>query len=648
MKSKCWFYLMLFLVLVAQPIGAADGKMLTIVHSNDLHSHLLGFSPNIDYTPAETGDDKTVGGWARLATVIRDVKQNRTNPVLVVDSGDFLMGSLFHMLSREEAFELRLMKVMGYDVITLGNHEFDLKPAGLARILTANQQNQIPSIVFSNAIFSSESKADDELEKIFAEGLVAPYLVLKKDGVRIGFFGLMGKDAAEVSPFAAPVKFEDPVAVAKRMVKKLREEERADIVICLSHSGLSDNPEKSEDEVLAREAPGIDIIFSGHTHTKTDVRKVNDTVIVQAWCYGRQLGVMDISWDGEKVSLKDYRLIDINDSIKGDARITAMIDGFEDRISEEVLAGEGLEFREIIANTPFRLEIVEDECNLGNLISDSIRWYINKHDSDPDDPASRVDVGVISNGVIRDDIEIGRTGDVAVSDVFRAIPLGIGFDDQASMGYPLITFYIYPSELKKALEILTSVYPLKGGDYYLQASGVKVSYNPNRMIFDRVTEIWLGDEENGYSLLDYSTSNTRLIRVAADIYNATFLKVVGNFTWHVLDIVPKDRDGNPVDDLRSVRVDADKKTPGIQELKEYAGVLEYIKSFPDTTGDGVPDIPEKYRGKLGRQLVEASWNPFKLLKRGTHVTWIACGAFLIALFIVVLIVGFVWRRFRRR
>jgi len=153
MKSKCWFCLMLFLVLVAQPIGAADGKMLTIVHSNDLHSHLLGFSPNIDYTPAETGDDKTVGGWARLATVIRDVKQNRTNPVLVVDSGDFLMGSLFHMLSREEAFELRLMKVMGYDVITLGNHEFDLKPAGLARILTANQQNQIPSIVFSNAIF---------------------------------------------------------------------------------------------------------------------------------------------------------------------------------------------------------------------------------------------------------------------------------------------------------------------------------------------------------------------------------------------------------------------------------------------------------------------------------------------------------------
>ena len=646
MKSTSLFCLILLVLSIAQPLDAAV-KTITIVHSNDLHSHLLGFSPNIDYTPSKTGDDTTIGGWARIATVIKDVKQDRNNPVLVVDAGDFLMGSLFHMLSRQEAFELRLMKAMGYDVITLGNHEFDLKPAGLARILTAHQPDQMPSVVFSNAIFSSESEADDELEKVFAEGLVNPYLVLEKGDIRIGFFGVMGKVAAEVAPFASPVKFEDPIAAAHRMVKKLREEEKADIVICLSHSGLSDNPEKSEDEVLAREVPGIDIIISGHTHTKTDVRKVNDTIIVQAWYYGRQLGVMDIGWADGKVSLKGYRLIDIDDSIRGDARITAMISGFEDQINKEVLTVGGLEFREIIAHTPFRLEIVEDECNLGNLISDSIRWYINTHDSDPDDPSSRVEVGVISNGVIRDDIEIGRTGDVAVCDVFRAIPLGIGFDDRASMGYPLITFYIYPSEIKKALEILTSVYPLKGGDYYLHASGLRFSYNPNRMIFDRVTEIWMGDEEKGYNLLDYSTSNTRLIRVAADIYNATFLKIVGNFTWHVLDIVPKDRDGNPVDDLRSVRVDADKQIPGIQELKEYMGVLEYIRSFPDTTGDGVPDIPEKYRDRLGRQLVEASWNPYKLLKRGTLVTWIACGAIFTVLLIVILIIGLVRRVIRR-
>ncbi|MBA7559479.1 hypothetical protein ES708_01094 [subsurface metagenome] len=647
MRSQRFFCLVVLIVFLAQPLDAA-GKTITIIHSNDLHSHLLGFSPNIDYTPLETGDDTTVGGWARIAGVIKEVKRSRTNPVLVLDAGDFLMGSLFHMLSREEAFELRLMGAMGYDVVTLGNHEFDLKPAGLARILvTADRLGRIPSIVLSNAIFSAESAADDDLEGIFARGIVRPYRIVEKDGIRIGLFGLMGRDAAEVAPFASPVTFEDPAIAARRMVERLRGEERADIVICLSHSGLADDPERSEDEVLAKEVPGIDIIISGHTHTKTDVRTVNDTIIVQAWSYGRQVGVMDITWDGGRVLLEKYRLVDIDDSIEGDPRITGMIDAFESRIDEEFLAAKGLRFRQIIAHTPFTLEIREDECSLGNLIADSIPWYINRHDSDPDDPATRVEVGVVSNGVIRDAIEPGRTGDVAVCDAFRAIPLGIGFDDRSSMGYPLVSFYIYPAEVKKALEILTSIYPLKGPDYYLQISGVKFSYNPHRMIFDRVTEIWLGDEQRGYARLDYSASNTRLIRVAADIYNATFLKIVGNFTWHVLDIVPKDRGGNPIDDLRSARVDADKQTPGIQELKEYMGVLEYIRSFPDTTGDGVSDIPERYRGRLGRQLVEASWNPFKLLKGGTYVTWIAFGSLLIALLIVILIAGLVRRIIRR-
>ncbi|MDI6615705.1 MAG: hypothetical protein QME27_03240, partial [Syntrophaceae bacterium] len=194
---------------------------------------------------------------------------------------------------------------------------------------------------------------------------------------------------------------------------------------------------------------------------------------------------------------------------------------------------------------------------------------------------------------------------------------------------------------------LTSIHPLKGPDYYLQTSGIKFSYNPHRMIFDRVTEIWLGDEDKGYARLDYSPSNRRLIRVAADIYNATFLKIVGNFTWHILDIVPKDRKGNPVADLKALRVDGDGQTPGIQELKEYRGFLEYIRSFPDTTGDGVPDIPERYRGKLGRQLVEPSWNPLKLLKRGTPVTWAAFGILLGIILIVILIAFFARRMLKR-
>ncbi len=640
--------LVFLLLLIPQRLIAAE-KTLTIIHSNDMHSHFLGGSPNIDYSPLTEGDDKTVGGWARIATVIKEVKKERSNPVLVVDAGDFLMGSLFHMLSREQAFELRLLSMMGYDAVTLGNHEFDLKPGGLARILTrARASGQIPPVVFSNAVFSQESSKDDSLEKLFQQGIVKPYLVLEKDGLRIGLFGLLGKDAAEVAPFASPVSFGDPIATAQKMVEILRGSENVDIVICLSHSGLSENKKRSEDEILAREVKGIDVIISGHTHTKMDgALKINGTLIVQAWEYGKQLGVADVAVNDGQISLKNYRLVDIDDTIHGDAGISDQIKDFEAEINRQVLAEEDLTFREIIGETEFDLYLTTEESNLGNLIADSMRWYADQNEADPADSTVQNRVAVISNGVIRDPFVRGETGQIAVCDAFRAIPLGIGFDDAETMGYPLITLYIYPAELKKTFEILTSIYPMKGSDYFLQVSGARFTYNPNRMLFDRITEIWLGDEETGYRLLDYSESNRTLVRITADIYNATFLKVIGDFTWHVLDIVPKDRHGNPIDDLKTVRLDADKHKPGIQELKEWKAVLEYIKSFADTDGDGRPNVPEKYRGKLGRNVIDASWNPYKLIKRGTYVTWLAVSALLLGVLLVLGIGWFVVRKIKR-
>jgi 5'-nucleotidase len=175
---------------------------------------------------------------------------------------------------------------------------------------------------------------------------------------------------------------------------------------------------------------------------------------------------------------------------------------------------------------------------------------------------------------------------------------------------------------------------------------MRFKYNPNRVIFDRVTDIWIGSEEEGYKPLDYAESNKNLYRIATNIYNATFLGYVGRFTYGILDIVPKDRNGNPIvaktttgnpfDVLLSLRVDVDKNKPGIQELKEWIVLMDYMKEFPDKDGDGIPDIPEKYRGKLGRIVKEISWNPVSLLSRGTYVTWIAF-AVIIGL---ILILGF--------
>ena len=623
-KRFPWLFILISLAALSfsTSLFAAE-KTLTIIHTNDLHSHFLGFSPQLDYTPLETGNDETVGGFARVATVIQQEKMKRKNPVLVLDAGDFLMGSLFHMLSREESFELRLMGEMGYDVTTLGNHEFDLRPAGLARIITsAMSRGKTPQIVFSSAVFSRESKEDDFLEKIFAQGWVKPYTVLEKEGLRIGLFGIMGRHAAEVSPFAAPVSFKDPMEAAKDMVRVLREDEKVDVVICLSHSGLGDGKQASEDEELVKAVEGIDMVISGHTHTTVETPIVSHgAIIVQAGCYGKYVGVLDVGYENKAVKIKNYALLKIDDRVKGDPEIQHKIDAFIARIDQQILKEHGLTFWQVAAKTDFDLTIGEEETNLGNLIADAIRWAVNRYDSDEQDPATKVAFAVESLGLIRDPILKGRTGDLAVCDIFNAIPLGIGMDD--TMGYPLISFYLYGSEIKKTLEILTSIYPIKGSDYFLQVSGLRFKYNPHRLIFDRVTDIQVGSEEEGYKPLDYSGANKHLYRCAANIYNATFLKIVGRFTWHILDIIPKDRRGSPISDLKAVRVDRDKEAPGIQEVKEWVGVIDYIRSFSGEGGHAIAPVPEKYRGKLGRIVVEASWNPVDLLKRGNYLTWIA-------------------------
>ncbi len=629
--------------IYASPLFA-QGKVITILHTNDLHSNALGLSPNLDYNPRIIGGDVTQGGYARLAAVLNRERAKRTGPTLTLDGGDFLMGTLFHMLAREESIELKLMKAMGYDAIVLGNHEFDFKPRGLARIIAAAATTgALPNLLLANAVFSAVSDKDDTLEAEFKNGMVKPYIVIERGGVRVGIFGIMGKDAAEKAPFASPVKFSDPVETAGRMVKELRE--KVDLVICLSHSGA--RQKVAGDEFLAEKVPGIDVIVGGHSHTKLDQPLVvNSTLIVQAGSYGRYLGALDLVFDQGRVTLKEYKLHPVDAATAGDAAIQSLVERFIPAIDRRVLKHHGLSFYKTIAETPFDLAIKEEESPLGNLIADATRWYANRYDYDPKDPPTKVVVAIESNGVIRENLLAGKTGKLAVTDVFRALPLGIGMDD--SMGYPLVSCYLYAAEIKKALEILTSVYPLKGSSYFLQVSGLKLTYNPKRMLFDRVTGIWLGSEEEGWQPLDYSEKNRQLYRVAANIYNTTFLKIIGGFTYNILTIVPKDRQGQPIDDLAQYRIDADKTTPGIQEVKQWLALVEYLAAFPDTNGNGIPDVPPKYKGKLGRVVIQASYNPVSLISGGTWVTWAAVGGIVLVFLLLAGLFYLLHRIARRR
>jgi 5'-nucleotidase len=594
---------------------AADEKLLTIVHTNDMHSHLQGFSPELDYQPFIANADKTFGGWSRIATLIKNTKKEKANPVLILDSGDYTTGSLFHMLAREEAFELRLLGAMGYDAVGLGEHEFYLKPAGLARnLISAKSRGKMPEIVFAGAVFDKKSELDETLETAFSEIPVKDYTILERGGIKIGIFGVMGINAAGNAHAARPVTFRDPVGVARQIVQILRLQKKADIVICLSHGGLNIDPEKSEDEILARKVDGIDIIISGHTHHLLEKPLiVGETIIVQAGAYGRNAGIMDIAFSNGKISLKDYQSVPVNSSILGDKEIQKSIDDFKGIIDKQLLSDFGLSYDQPLAHTNWDLEITDQESPMGNLVADSIRWYINKVDSRRGDPQSRVSFALELNRLIKDHLIAGKTGLITVGDLFRTVPLGIGMEREVTLGYPLVSFYLYAYEIKRALEITTSVYPRKGYDHFLQVSGVRFTYNPNRVIFDRVTNVEIGSEEEGYEPLNLSEANRTLYRVGANTYTAGFLRQLGDDTYRFLDISPKDRRGRPIKNIFYMRVDANKVMPGIQELKQWRGLIEYAQSFADSDGDDIGDMPDKYQGKLGRITAKPSWNPVALI-----------------------------------
>ena len=227
------------LILLSSFNYVANSQKLVILHTNDMHSMLTGFGPESEYSPLTLNDDATRGGFARLATIYKQEKQENPESTLIVDAGDFLMGTIFHASEPETAFQISLMKQIGYDVLTFGNHEFDFGPEFLAKILnTANANNAKLPFVASNIEFSTTSKRDDGLEELFKNGTIKPYRIIEKNGLKIGIIGIMGVDADDVAPNAKPVIFTNQVKAVKKLTTLLKTEKKVDIVICLSHSGF--------------------------------------------------------------------------------------------------------------------------------------------------------------------------------------------------------------------------------------------------------------------------------------------------------------------------------------------------------------------------------------------------------------------------
>jgi 5'-nucleotidase/UDP-sugar diphosphatase len=571
---------------------SVNTKKLTIIHTNDLHSRLLGYAPESEYTPLTTGDDNTIGGFARIARITRHEKYRDSSSVLVLDAGDFLMGTLFQELEPSEGFQLRLMKEMGYDAVSLGNHEFDFGIRTTAEIIrNAAKNGNIPPVLLANIKFSPGPGDDDELEVLYSKGIIKPYTILERSGLRIGIFGILGYDASDVAPYIKPAKIEDPIKTARRITNELRAKENVDLVICLSHSGLSKDAKGNwdgEDVKLASKVSGIDIIISGHTHTHlSEPIFIGQTVIVQTGALGAYTGKLQLAIENKKAKFETYKSIPINDSLLGDYKIHGLIENQIKEIQKRILNGLGINYDKPVVSSDFNLICDEkqmlEQSNLGPLLADAIRYYINSTQ------VVHTDCALIAAGVIRDQIVAGVS---TIPDIFRISPMGKGSD--SIPGYPLSMVYVTGNELKKIVEVLLFAYK-SSADNYCYYSGMKVNIDPDRGFLRKVISIAVEDPAGKYRQVDFSKKNNQLYSIAANSYILEFVGLLKKMTYGIVRVYPKNKDGQVYKNMKNAVIDMDPMKDGIQEGKEWLALYKFVSQFPDTDRDGIPDIPYSYK-----------------------------------------------------
>ena len=626
----------------AQTAAAAEaaGKTLDVVFTHDTHSHLNSFSTVID------GESTEVGGFARIKTVIDE--QKAENPdTLVVDGGDFSMGTLVQTVYEDEAAELRMLGAIGCEVTTFGNHEFDYRSSGLAQMLksAAESGDVLPELVVCNVDWDAMEAAglndgQQQIQSGFEEYGVKDYVVLQKGDVNVAVTGVFGVDALACAP-TCELLFRDPVEAVKETVAEIKANEDVDMIVCVSHSGTWEDESKSEDEILAKSVPDLDLIISGHTHTELAEPIVHgDTYIVSTGEYGKKIGKLSMTQKSDgRWEMTDYKLVPILSTITADGATQEKIDGFMEAVDTGYLADFGYTKDEVLAtnnvqfSTLHDLEYEHTEHNLGDLMSDAYVYAVENSDDFDGVP---VDVSVVPSGTVRDTY---TAGNITVEQVFNSFSLGIGPDGVP--GYPLISVYLTGKELRTAAEIDASV-----SDYMTTArlymSGLHFTYNPNRMILNRVTDVYLTDENGSRVELE----DDKLYRVVADLYSGQMLSAVTDMSHGLLSLVPKYADGTPIEDFEDVIV-----MEGNRELKAWDSIARYMQSFEDTDGDGIANVPSYYSQMHDRKVVDESRSLGDLVKSPNKYAAMIIAVILIVIILVVLLIVLVVKlikRIRRR
>lgn len=662
-RFSAFFLALLLAVLCVLPVGAvAEGctqetNVTTILFTHDLHSHFL---------PQSTAEGGESGGYARLKTVI-DGERAMNPDALLVDGGDFSIGSLIQTLYTTQAAELRTMGAMGYDAVTIGNHEFDHKGTGFAEMLNSAKAAQQAAVelllvdarpledmdayrerfgpvtpVLPTLLEANYAPADDNQDRAFIRSAMEDYgvtdcMTLERGGVTYGLFGLMGVDSDECAPTSGFTRT-DAAKAAKRCVETLKGE-GAEIIVCLSHSGTGDSLASSEDEELAKAVDGIDVIVSGHTHsTLAEPLVVNDTYIVSSGPYCQNLGSLTFSWDdgGEK-RLLDYRLIPIDETVAENPEIAGLVEQWKDMVGETYLARYGLTYDEVLTHTDCDLttpaSAVQENNGLGTLVSDAFLWADRTLDAAyADSPHT---VSVTADGVLRANLP---AGDLTVAMAFDVLSMGVGED--GTSGFPLVAVYLTGKELKAAMEVDASVTPIMPAAQ-LYMSGAKYAFNTKRMFFNRVYDAALTDvtfDESGTGNA-YEIDDNALYRVVTGMYSAQMLGTVKSKSMGLLSLEPKQANGTPVTDFADcILYDANGN-----ELKEWYALAAYLEQFGE---DGLPD---RYAAPAnGCKQVSDSFAPGQLLAGWNGITWVVLGIVLLILALIFLLIRSLRRRIRRK
>lgn len=439
-----------------------DDFSIGLMHTNDTHA-------NLDKTP-------------KRATVIKELRaayRAEGKPSLLLDAGDVFSGTLYFNKFLGQA-DLELMNYMKYDMMTFGNHEFDLGDTdnniALKNFVTAAKFPFITANVdFSkNKSFNGLQKktitAGPERGKIY-QGIIKEY-----KGQKIGFFGLTTEETKDIAS-PGTVAFANYIDSAKAAVKKL-EDRGVNKIVALTHIGFDDNEAIDNDQLLARNVDGIDVIVGGHSHTKLEKPVVVDetvvpgkaepTIIAQAYQYGDFLGNLDLTFD-YKGKLTEYNgsLIDVS-TAKEDVRAAEILKPYADQIAELKNEEVGANIVNALPNPRGEISVRNSETALGNLITDGMLKKAKEYNKD-------TVIAMQNGGGIRAAIDAGP---LTVGEVLTTLPFG----------NTLATAKMTGEEIKNLLEISVGVAPKENGGF-LHVSGMKFEYDSTKTAGERVTKI---------------------------------------------------------------------------------------------------------------------------------------------------------------